>query len=397
VSPHQRKISFIVERLLEWYPKNARDLPWRRTNDPYCVFVSEIMLQQTQVKTVVPYWERWMRELPTVASLARAKPQRIHKLWEGLGYYTRVRNMQKAAQIIVEEHGGAFPSRFEEVLRLPGIGRYTAGAICSIALGQPTPILDGNVLRVLTRLFGIGGNPRDKQVNGELWRLAEELVRAAGHVVIGKGKAGSRSPCSQLNQGLMELGALVCTPRQPQCGVCPVAGCCTAWKEGRVERLPEIGPRPPETPRRFVAFVVARGGRYLVRQRPAGVVNGHLWEFPNLELKNGSVEGAARRVLGIAPGRIEPYCTIKHSITRYRNRLEAYRVYGLKQPAAGDARNLKAEGAGSGLARPHVGGNKDGLRSRQGACVWLTLRELDRLPFASAHKKILCQLQKAVG
>jgi A/G-specific adenine glycosylase len=240
VSPHQRKIAFIVERLLEWYPKNARDLPWRRTNDPYCVFVSEIMLQQTQVKTVVPYWERWMRELPTVASLARAKPERIHKLWEGLGYYTRVRNMQKAAQIIVGEHGGAFPSRFEEVLRLPGIGRYTAGAICSIAFGQPTPILDGNVLRVLTRLFGIGGNPRDKQVNRELWRLAEELVRAAGQVVIGKGKAGSRSPCSLLNQGLMELGALVCTPRQPQCGVCPVAGCCTAWKEGRVERLPEI-------------------------------------------------------------------------------------------------------------------------------------------------------------
>src|SRR5215468_88086 len=153
----QRKIRRLVPALLRWFSQAARDLPWRRTQDPYAIWVSEIMLQQTQVKTVMPYWECWMRELPTITSLAKASPDKIHKLWEGLGYYTRVRNMQKAAQSILAEHQGDFPTEFEQVLGLPGIGRYTAGAICSIAFNQPAPILDGNVTRVLARLFGLGG------------------------------------------------------------------------------------------------------------------------------------------------------------------------------------------------------------------------------------------------
>ena len=139
-----RKISNFVAQLLKWYSQNARDLPWRRTQDPYGVYVSEIMLQQTQVRTVIPYWERWMQQLPTIKAAAQAAPARIHKLWEGLGYYTRVRNLQLAAQTIVREHGGGFPENFDQVLALPGIGRYTAGAICSIAFNQPKPILDGN-------------------------------------------------------------------------------------------------------------------------------------------------------------------------------------------------------------------------------------------------------------
>ena len=142
--------------MLDWFAANARDLPWRRTRDPYAIWVSEIMLQQTQVKTVIPFWNRWLRELPTIEAAAKAPSEKIHKLWEGLGYYTRVRNLQKAAQVIVEKHGGKFPENFDDVLELPGIGRYTAGAICSIAFNQPTPILDGNVIRVLTRIFGIG-------------------------------------------------------------------------------------------------------------------------------------------------------------------------------------------------------------------------------------------------
>ena len=162
----------LVPSLLAWFAQNARDLPWRRTRDPYAIWVSEIMLQQTQVKTVIPYWERWMRELPTIESLAKASPDKIHKLWEGLGYYTRVRNMQKAAQFIEQTHGGKFPQTFDDVLALPGIGRYTAGAICSIAFNQPTPILDGNVIRVLTRVFGIEENPREKKPtrNSGTWR-----------------------------------------------------------------------------------------------------------------------------------------------------------------------------------------------------------------------------------
>jgi len=169
----------IVPGLLAWFAQNARPLPWRRTRDPYAIWVSEIMLQQTQVKTVLPYWERWMRALPNLAALAKAKPHTLRKLWEGLGYYTRVRNLHRAAQLIIGQHGGRFPHDFEDVLALPGVGRYTAGAICSIAFNQPRPILDGNVIRVLTRWYGIPGNPRERHVNARLWLLAEDLVQQA--------------------------------------------------------------------------------------------------------------------------------------------------------------------------------------------------------------------------
>ena len=164
------KLRKLATLLLDWFAANARDLPWRRTRDPYAIWVSEIMLQQTQVKTVIPFWERWLRELPTIVAAAKASSAKIHKLWEGLGYYTRVRNLQKAAQQIVAngkrkvESGDSvcrFPESFEDVLALPGIGRYTAGAICSIAFNQPVPILDGNVIRVLTRIFGIAENPKE--------------------------------------------------------------------------------------------------------------------------------------------------------------------------------------------------------------------------------------------
>lgn len=345
-----RKIEFLVSALLKWYSANARDLPWRREpfrNDPYCVYVSEIMLQQTQVKTVIPYWQRWMGELPTIQSLAKAPPEKIHKLWEGLGYYTRVRNMQKAAQMIVETHGGKFPDNFEDVLSLPGIGRYTAGAICSIAFNQATPIVDGNVIRVLTRLYGIAENPRDKQTNAKLWQMAEALVQR------------STGKCSELNQSLMELGALVCTPQQPQCGICPVKTMCVAHQKNCVETLPNLGKRQTATARRFVAFVVERRGKFFVQQRPANVVNGHLWEFPNVEV---NATGARRDSLASdfqLEGPSAPLCRIKHSITRYRITLEAFRA--------------KFSSAQS-IQRPGE---------------WRSLDELQRLAFPSAHRQIL--------
>ncbi|HEX3988754.1 MAG TPA: A/G-specific adenine glycosylase, partial [Verrucomicrobiae bacterium] len=169
-------ISRVAWKLVAWFDENARDLPWRRSKDPYAVWISEIMLQQTQVATVIPYFERWMRAFPTIQAFAAAPRERALKLWEGLGYYTRVANAQRAAGEIVARHGGRFPSGFEDILALPGIGRYTAGAISSIAFGQPTPILDGNVIRVLTRLFAIAGDPREKSVNLRLWEIAEKLV-----------------------------------------------------------------------------------------------------------------------------------------------------------------------------------------------------------------------------
>ena len=169
----------LVPALLAWFSANARDLPWRRTRDPYAIWVSEIMLQQTQVVTVIPYWRRWMRTLPALGDVAKASPATLHKLWEGLGYYTRVRNLQNAAQQLVEKHNGKFPDNFDDILALPGIGRYTAGAIASIAYNEPKPVLDGNVTRVLTRLFAIRANPRARRTNARLWQLAEALVSEA--------------------------------------------------------------------------------------------------------------------------------------------------------------------------------------------------------------------------
>jgi A/G-specific adenine glycosylase len=341
-------------------------LPWRRTRDPYAIWVSEIMLQQTQVKTVIPFWNRWMRELPAIEAVAKASADKIHKLWEGLGYYTRVRNFHKAAQIILAEHGGAFPDKFEDVLALPGIGRYTAGAICSIAFNQPTPILDGNVIRVLTRIFGIAKNPKEKTTNARLWALEAELVSLAKSrrtpslkTFANFAPLREENSCSFLNQSLMELGALVCTPRNPQCRICPVKKLCVAFRDNRVEELPNPGKRETATARRFVAFVVERNGKFLVRQRPAGVVNAHLWEFPNVEVSNGKSipKLAAKEIFGVVPSRIEPLSTVKHSITRYRITLEGYRVQFLKSP------------------HPQAG-------------VWKTPAQMRRLAFAAAHKKL---------
>jgi A/G-specific adenine glycosylase len=354
----------LVRRLLAWFARNARDLPWRRSRSPYAIWVSEIMLQQTQVKTVLPYWQRWMRALPDIGAVARASPQRLHKLWEGLGYYSRVRNLQKAARLIQENHCGRFPEEFDQVLALPGIGRYTAGAICSIAFNQPAPVLDGNVTRVLSRLFGVKGDPRKKAANAKLWRLAQRLALCASRVA-------APGSCSQFSQSLIELGALICTPRHPRCGLCPVSNGCVARRQGRVEELPQTARRPQTTRRRFAAFVIRKRGRFLVRQRPAGVVNAHLWEFPNIELAPGNAgpQRAARDVLGIEPASIQPLGTFRHSITRYRITLEAFLIEGHGGP-----------------------GSPTAIRGR-----WLNRRQLAPLPFASAHKRILRQLDKLLN
>jgi len=366
----------LVPALLSWFISNARDLPWRRTRDPYAIWVSEIMLQQTQVRTVIPYWVRWMRELPTIRAAAKASPARLHKLWEGLGYYTRVRNLQRAAKEIIAQHDGKFPTGFDNVLSLPGIGRYTAGAICSIAFNQPTPILDGNVIRVLARVFGINGDPREKKTKSRLWEHADELVKYASRVQhhaprtnsSARRSAKNDQNCCHLNQSLMELGALVCTPRSPDCPTCPVRKLCVARKEKMQDRLPKLGRRKTTTGRCFVAFIVESNGKFLVRQRPAGVVNAHLWEFPNLEIGARffgpqNLQSAARTV-GLQPAGSEPLGVIKHSITRYSITLEVWRAKRVNP------------------------------LTRQTPGRWLTTAQLNRLAFASAHKKILSRLHK---
>ena len=252
-------------------------------------------------------------------------------------------------------------------LALPGIGRYTAGAICSIAFNQPTPIVDGNVIRVLTRIFGIAENPKEKITNARLWQLAEELVCRAKNAKVAKGKNTSppsrssrdTNSCSHLNQSLMELGALVCTPRNPQCLLCPVKKLCVAFKENRVEELPNLGKREAATARRFIAFVIEHKGKFLVRQRPDGIVNAHLWEFPNFEI-NGKTKEAKEifdSVFDFKAVEFKPLCTIKHSITRYRMTLEAFHVHLKNSP-------------------------------RKAAGVWLSPKQFDSLAFTSAHKKL---------
>ncbi|MCX8091155.1 MAG: A/G-specific adenine glycosylase [Verrucomicrobiae bacterium] len=363
-----------MRRLLAWFAAHARDLPWRRTRDPYAIWISEIMLQQTQVKTVLPYWERWMRALPDVGAVARARSVTLHKLWEGLGYYGRVRNLQRAARRIVREHGGRVPERFEELLALPGVGRYTAGAIASIAFNQPRPVLDGNVTRVLTRLFGIAGDPREAQTRARLWALAEMLVQEAARL-----REWER-PCSQFNQALMELGALICTPRAPKCADCPLQTACTAHRAGRPESFPARRRAAPALRKRVLVLVLAYRGRFLVRQRPPTGVNARLWEFPNVELA-GSEAGAgpsrdalrralcngqpsdapARRDTGPLPSTLSRLTTLQHSITRYRFTLD---VYG------GEISDTPPRWPGR----------------------WLSLRQLQRLPLAGAHRKILARL-----
>jgi A/G-specific adenine glycosylase len=365
VTPRAPKPEAIVARLLKWFSENARDLPWRRASDPYAIWISEIMLQQTQVKTVIPYYERWMREVPDVRTLARLPAERLHKLWEGLGYYTRVRNLQRAAILIKERHGGRFPDALDQILALPGVGRYTAGAIASIAFNQAAPILDGNVTRVLCRLFGLAGDPGQPALSTKLWLLAEALVRQARKFgpgafrVAAEGSAGFevRGSCSALNQALMELGATLCTRHQPDCRACPISPSCVARREQRVEQLPTPRTRPKTTVRKLIVLLVEDKGRFLVRRRPEGVVNAQLWEFPNYEPLNRDVRDPLANNGRFQAQRLG---VVRHSITRYRMQFEVHRVR-----------------RGPGTALPDCAKGK-----------WLTPPQIDPLPLASAHRKI---------
>jgi A/G-specific adenine glycosylase len=315
-----------VDSLLGWFRDQGRDLPWRRTLDPYAIWISEIMLQQTQVKTVIPYWERWMQRFPDIAALARAETDAVLKAWEGLGYYSRARNLQAAAQILTRDFAAQFPAQHEQAISLPGIGPYTAGAICSFAFNQPTPILDGNIERVLTRIGAVPGNPRETSLKRQLWLSAARWVELAASrpPMFRPGLAGN---CSAINQSLMELGATLCTPKTPHCSECPVARYCLALREGTPERYPELPKRVAATPRRFHAFVWQNQGAVWVVQRPKGVVNGGLWEFPNLEVAGepaGLPADYARGLWAIAGQEPVLLKVIRHSITRYRIELHAH-------------------------------------------------------------------------
>jgi A/G-specific adenine glycosylase len=306
VSPELRR--WVARRLLAWFDRHRRDLPWRRDRDPYRIWVSEVMLQQTQVATVVPYFERFLRAFPTLADLAAADEQAVLRLWEGLGYYRRARDLHRAARQVVAERGGRFPDTPEELGRLPGLGRYTTNAVLSQAFDRRLPILEANSQRVLSRLLGWADDPRQGPARERLWRAAEELLpmRRVG----------------EFNQALMELGALVCTAAAPACERCPLAAKCVARASGRPEAFPARGPAVAITPVRESAVVVRRGEEVLLAQRPATGRWARLWEFPHVELaEEEGHDEAARRLLGelgLAADLGPELLTIRHGVTRFQ-------------------------------------------------------------------------------
>jgi A/G-specific adenine glycosylase len=328
--PDRRWRQSFTRKLREWFDKAKRDLPWRRSRDPYRIWVSEIMLQQTTVAAVIAYFERFTAAYPTVAELAAAPEREVLRLWEGLGYYRRARQLHAAAQKITGEHGGVFPREPAAVRALPGIGRYTAGAIASIAFDLPEPILEANTVRLLSRLSGYRDDPLAKAGQEHLWAWAAAIVPT--------------DEPGLFNQALMELGALVCTPREPRCAECPVATLCAAKKLGLQGEIPKPKAKKVFEEVREAAVLIRRKGDVLLIERAAGERWGGLWDFPRFAVDAEQADNVAaalraeiKRTLGIDVALGERLQTLKHGVTRFKITLEAfdaaYKVGKLK-PAA---------------------------------------------------------------
>jgi len=303
--------------LIDWYHRNRRDLPWRRTRDPYAIWVSEIMLQQTTVATATPRWHRFMDRFPSVEALARADESEVLAEWSGLGYYARARNLHGAAQRIVSLHGGRMPSTYEGLLSLPGMGSYTAAAVASIAFGEPAVALDTNIERVIARLHMVGIDVRTTTGKRALMKHAQDMLE--------RDKAGD------WNQAMMELGATVCLPREPRCAHCPLSGDCGAHAHGREDDFPVKSPKPPMNEVREAAAVLTRGERVFVLQRPPHGSFANMWEVPRIVMDTGETgEMAAVRAMaqraGIhaAPGR--HLVDIRHTVMRRRIQLCVWEV-----------------------------------------------------------------------
>lgn len=304
--------------LLTWYRRSRRDLPWRGARDPYRIWISEIMLQQTTVHAVIPYYRHFLSRFPTLRSLARARLPAVLATWSGLGYYRRARHLHAAARTIVRDFSGRFPRAIEDLLDLPGIGRYTAGAILSIAFGQRHPIVDGNIARVLARWRLLRGDPSSSIMRRRLWDLAAELV------------AGAAAP-GDLNQALMELGATVCTPVAPDCSSCPIRRDCRARIAGAQERIPPPRRRREPVVVRSAVALVTRDGRCLVRRRGrTGLLDG-MWELPTFDDGTGGL--SLRRGARLA--------TVKHTITYRRMLVDVHRAYLLAEPRGSDFRWIR--------------------------------------------------------
>lgn len=302
--------------LLAWYDTNARDLPWRSDHSPYRTWISEIMLQQTQVETVIPYFERWMARFPDVGALAEADQQEVLNFWEGLGYYSRARNLHKAALVIHAEYGDQLPETPEALEKLPGIGPYTAAAIASIAFGKDTATVDGNIRRVFSRLYDLTEPVRSLESERRIWMLAEENLPP--------GRAGD------YNQALMDLGATICTPKAPDCAHCPIQVDCQARAAGMQEQRPVKRPRKKVPHLTVTAAVIRREGKVLLSKRPAEGMLGGLWEFPGGTREDGDPDLPAclrreiREELGVEIAIGAPFGVYKHAYTHFKITLHAF-------------------------------------------------------------------------
>ncbi len=344
--------------LLAWYSQFGRDLPWRQTRDPYAIWVSEIMLQQTQVKTVLPYFDRWRSQFPTVQALAAADLQHVLKAWEGLGYYARARNLHRAAQIIVQQHHGVFPTELDAVLALPGIGRTTAGGILSAAFNQPLAILDGNVKRVLARLIAL--NVPTAKALPRLWTLSQNLV--------------DPNNGRDFNQAFMDLGATVCTPHNPACLVCPWQSHCQAYNLDMQSQIPMSETRAPVPHKQIgVAVIWNDQGQILIdRRKPDGLLGG-LWEFPGGKVEGeetiaACIQREIREELGIEITVGDRLIVVDHTYSHFRVTLNVHNC----QHLSGEPQAIEC----------------DEIR-------WVTLAEFDQFPFPKANLQIIKALRQS--
>jgi len=348
-----------AESLLAWYGDQGRELPWRQTRDPYRIWLSEIMLQQTGVAAVIPYYQHFLERYPHVAALAAAPIEEVVDLWAGLGYYSRARNLHATAGQIVARFHGHFPATLEELQSLPGVGRSTAGAIAALAFEKRAPILDGNVRRILCRLFAWQEDPATAVAQRQLWEWADHLTPA--------------TRVHDYTQAIMDLGATVCLPRNPRCSDCPVGRFCRAQTLGLEKLLPRRRPSKAVPTEAQVALILAWAGCVLVRRRPLHGLLGGLWEFPGRALVNGqSSEQAAAAELqerGVS-GRLQAVGTIRHAYSHFRVQVDVFKVHV-----------EKIEGVAEG---------GDGEQ-------WLPEQVLPEMPLHGAHKKVLGLLHKKPG
>ena len=309
--------------LTHWYVKNKRDLPWRRTRDPYKIWVSEIMLQQTTVSTVIAYYERWIKAFPTIHDLAKAPLQKVLKQWQGLGYYNRVKNLYKTAHILINEHKGILPKDPKVIRSLPGFGPYTTGSVLSIAYDIPLTIIDANVRRVVMRLLalpGVADTKQDLKVNEFLLKVLP--IRGAG----------------DFNQALMELGALICRAKEPVCISCPLAKYCQAYKEGKQELIPQTKKKPIKDVQAVIA-IIKKGNNYFIQKRPSKGLLADLWEFPGgkvapRESKKKALDRELNEELGVKLKSSKHLFDVKHFYTQFRVNLSVFACSLENEPKA---------------------------------------------------------------